>query len=142
MQKANPPRGKWRSLAFFLTALLVLAADQLSKLWIRSNLATGESLPETGLFRLTHVHNTGAAFGLFQNQSLLLTIIAIIGVLCLMFIGLFLYNRFSFLDTRLGNLALGFILGGTAGNLADRLYLGWRQWLVAGLGKDEQAFLL
>jgi len=112
-------------MVFFLTALLVVAADQLSKIWIRSTLATGESLPETGLFRLTHIHNTGAAFGLFQDQSFLLTIVAIVGIVVVLLLALFFSRRFPFLDNRLGKLALGLVLGGTAGNLIDRLRLGY-----------------
>ena len=125
MQKADSPQGKWRNVVFFLTALLVVAADQLSKIWIRSNLAPGESLPETGLFRLTHVHNTGASFGLFQDQSFTLTIIALIGIAVLLLFALLFYRRFPFLDSSLGKPALGLLLGGTVGNLIDRLYLGY-----------------
>ncbi len=125
MQKVESPLGKWRSVVFFLTALLVVAADQFSKIWIRSNLATGESLPETGLFRLTHVHNTGAAFGLFQHQSFTLTIVALIGIAVLLLFTLLFFRHFPFLDNRLGMPALGLVLGGTVGNLIDRLRFGY-----------------
>ncbi len=126
MQKLNSLQGLWRrNVAFFLTALAVVSADQLSKLWVKSNLAVGESLPETGFFRLTHVHNTGAAFGLFQDQSFLLTVIAIIGIGFLLFLGLFMYRRFQFLNTISGKISLGLILGGTVGNLIDRLSAGY-----------------
>lgn len=125
MPKAEPPQGNWWNVVFFLTALLVLAADQLSKTWLRSNLATGESLPETGLFRLTHVQNTGAAFGLFQDQTFPLTIVAIVGIVVLLLFALLFSRRFPFLASRLGKLALGLVLGGTVGNLADRLNLGY-----------------
>ena len=125
MQKANPLQGNWHNVVFFLIALLVVAADQFTKLWIRSNLAIGESLPETGLFCLTRVHNTGAAFGLFQGQSLVLTIVAIIAVIALIIFVLFGYHRFPFLDDRLGKPTLGLVLGGIAGNLIDRLHLGY-----------------
>ncbi len=111
-------------MVFSLTALLVIAADQLSKIWIRSNLAAGESLPETGLFRLTHVYNTGAAFGLFQDYSFLLTIVALTSVVALLLFVLVLYRRFPFLDDMSSRLALGLLLGGTAGNLIDRLRFG------------------
>ncbi|GAJ18965.1 unnamed protein product, partial [marine sediment metagenome] len=54
MQKVKSLQGKWWNVAFFFTtALLLVAADQLSKLWIRSNLDVGESLFEVGFFRLT-----------------------------------------------------------------------------------------
>ncbi len=124
MRRVNSLRGKWQNGVFFLTALLVVVADQLSKIGIRANLAMGESLPETGLFRLTHVYNTGAAFGLFQGQSFPLTIVAIFGIIVLLLFTLLFYHRFPLLDSRLGKPALGLILGGTIGNLIDRLRFG------------------
>ena len=126
MQKVNSLQGKWRNVVFFFTtALLLVAADQLSKLWIRSNLAIGESLFEVGFFRLTYVRNTGAAFGLFQGQSLPLTIVALVGVAALLLYVFFFYRKLPFLDNRLGKLALGLVLGGTVGNLIDRVRFGY-----------------
>jgi len=125
MQKLNSLQGLWRrNAAFFLTALAVVSADQLSKLWVKSNLAVGESLPETGFFRLTHIRNTGSAFGLFQDHSLILAIIAIIGSVVILFLVFFMSHRFYILNTTLGKLSLGLILGGTVGNLIDRLIYG------------------
>ncbi len=121
MQKAKSLQGKGGNVIFPLTALLIVVADQLSKVWIRSNLAVGESLFEVGFFRLTRVHNTGAAFGLFQGQSFLLTIVALVGVAALLLYVFFFHHKFPFLDNRLGKLALGLVLGGTVGNLIDRL---------------------
>ena len=111
--------------SFFLTALLVLVADQLSKIWIRSNLDIGQSLFEVGFFQIIRFPpNTGAAFGLFQGHSFALTIVAIVGIALLLFYALFIYRRYPFLDNRLGRSALGLILGGTIGNLIDRLRFG------------------
>jgi len=122
MQKVNRLRDKWRNVVFFLPALLVVAADQLSKTWIRSNLAVGQSLFELGFFRITRVPpNTGAAFGLFQGHSFALTIIGLFGVVVLLAYAFFFYRYFPLLDNRLSNLALGLILGGALGNLIDRL---------------------
>jgi signal peptidase II len=110
---------------FFLTALLVLVADQLTKLWIRSNLLVGQSLFGAGFFDIVRFPpNTGAAFGLFQGQSFALTIVAIVGIVILLSYALFLYHRYPILNNRLGWLALGLILGGTIGNLIDRLRFG------------------
>ena len=125
MQKANYLQGKWRNVVFFLTALLIVVADQLSKLWIRTNLAVGQSLPEVGFPRLTYVENTGAAFGLFQGQSFALAIVAIVSIVVLLVYAFFLYRRFPFLDNRLAWIGLGLILGGTVGNLIDRLRFGY-----------------
>jgi len=125
MQKVTSLEGKGGTVIFLLTALLIVVADQLSKFWIRSNLATGESLFEVGFFRFTRVHNTGAAFGLFQGQSFLLTIIASVAVAALLLYAFFFHHNFPFLDNRLGKLALGLVLGGTVGNLIDRIHLGY-----------------
>ena len=125
MQKAKSLQGKWRNVGFFLIALLVVVADQLSKMWIRSNLDVEELLFELGFFRLTHIHNTGAAFGLFRDQSFTLTIVAFVGIVVILVYALIIYRRFPFWDNLLGKSALGLVLGGTVGNLIDRLHLGY-----------------
>jgi len=125
MQKVGNLRGGWRNVAFFLIALLVVVADQLSKLWIRSNLLVGQSLPEEGFLQLTHVRNTGASFGLFQDQSFTLTIVAMVGIALILVYALIIHHRFFPSDNLLGKSALGLILGGTIGNLIDRLNFGY-----------------
>ncbi len=126
MQRVNSLPGSWhQNAAFFLTALLVVISDHLSKSWIISNLVRGESLPETGFFRLAHVQNTGSAFGLFQGQALPLAIVAFIGSAVLLFFVLFMHRRFPFLATMPAKLALGLVLGGAVGNLISRLSYGY-----------------
>jgi len=104
---------------------LVAVADQLSKLWVRSNLAEGQLLFEIGFFRITNIHNTGASFGLFRDQTLLLTIFGIVGIVVLLLYALFIYRRFPLLNNMLGKIVLGLVLGGTIGNLIDRLRFGY-----------------
>ncbi|MEE8414345.1 MAG: signal peptidase II [Dehalococcoidales bacterium] len=111
-------------MVFFLTALVVVIGDQLSKFWIRSTLAEGEALPVTGLFRLTHITNTGAAFGLFRDQSFLLTIAVFAGIVLILLFVFTSSRYFPLVDTTPGKITLGLILGGTIGNLVDRLRFG------------------
>ncbi len=125
MQRVNRPQGKWRNVAFFLTGLLTVVADQLSKTWIRGNLSPGHSLFNIGFFRITHVRNTGAAFGLFPDQSLALTIAGIIGVVAILICFRLSPRSVPVLGSRVGRVALGLVLGGTVGNLIDRLHLGY-----------------
>ena len=124
MQKVDRRPGKWWLAVFSLIALLVLTADQLSKNWVRSNYQ-GQPLYEVGFFRIIEVQNTGAAFGLFQDQNFILTIVDFLGIaLILSFI--FLIPRwYPYLITRLGELSLGLVMGGAIGNLIDRLYQGY-----------------
>ncbi|MFC1937073.1 signal peptidase II [Chloroflexota bacterium] len=125
MRRPHSARGRWWYAIFFLTATLVVAADQLSKLWIRSDLLVGESLVEVGLFRIAHTTNTGAAFGLFRGQAPALTVVSVVGIVVILLGTLFVYRRSSHFNSRLGTVALGLVLGGTAGNLIDRASLGY-----------------
>lgn len=111
-------------MVFFLTALLVIIADQSSKVWIRYILDKNESLFELGFFRIIHIQNTGASFGLFQDQSFALTIVGIVSIVVLLLFVFRFSHHFPFLNNRLGMLSLGLILGGTVGNLIDRLRFG------------------
>jgi len=124
MQKANSLQGKWRNVGFSLITLLVVAADQLSKAWIGSY-PKEQPIFEMGFFRLIHIHNTGAAFGLFQGHSSALTIVALVSVAIFLFYALVIYRRFPLLDNMPNRVALGLILGGTVGNLIERLRLGY-----------------
>jgi signal peptidase II len=105
---------------FPLTALGVVVADQLSKLWIRSY-SEGQTIFQAGFFRIIHIQNTGAAFGLFQGQAFALAIISLVGVAALLFYALLFYRRSPLLGNMLSRIALGLILGGVIGNLIDRL---------------------
>lgn len=124
MQKATPQQHK-HTLLLFSIALLVAAADQLSKAWIKSILAIGQSLPETGFFRLAHTTNTGAAFGIFHGQNLPLAIIAATGIVLILLYVFVFYQRYPVLGSNWSWAALGLILGGTAGNLIDRIVQGY-----------------
>ncbi len=120
MQKVSHPQVKQRYALIFLATALIIAADQLTKIWIRSY-PEGSTIFEIGFLRLIRTHNTGVAFGLFQGQSFAITIVVSIGIVVLLLYALFAYRRFPFLDNTPNRIALGLILGGTVGNLIDRL---------------------
>jgi signal peptidase II len=124
MLKNKLPQYKWHSL-FFAIALLLATADQWSKGWIQSNLQEGQSLPASGFFRLTYVGNTGAAFSIFYGNNRILIVASIVGIILLLFYYFYLSHRYSVLDTGLNKIALAVILGGTVGNLMDRVRLGF-----------------
>jgi signal peptidase II len=125
MQKVNRPQGKWRNVVLGCVGLLVILADQLSKWWIRENLDPGQSLFDAGFFRIVYIYNTGAAFGIFKNHSLILTIVDFVGIAVILLLVLVWSRRWSFFDSLLVNAAIGLVLGGTIGNLIDRLSLGY-----------------
>ena len=110
-------------MLFFLTAALVAVADQLTKTWIRYH-SEGQIIFRAGFFSIIHANNSGAAFGILQDQSFLLTIAGFAGILLILLFVFVISHRSPFLDARLGKLALGLVLGGTIGNLTDRLRYG------------------
>jgi signal peptidase II len=122
MPKASKPQAR-RYVVFFLVALLLVAADQLIKWWIRSNLDVWESLWSWWIFEIGRVPpNTGAAFGLFPNQTLALAIVSAVGIVAVLVYAFLVYRRYPFLDSWLSRVALGLILGGTIGNLIERIF--------------------
>ena len=104
-------------------ALLSLAADQISKGLIVSRLQVGQSLDLTSwlapVFRLTHITNTGAIFGLLPGLGDVFVLVA--GVVVVL---LFLYYRHIPPGQPLVRVSMGFLLGGALGNLVDRLVRG------------------
>ena len=104
---------------FYAAALLVIAADQLSKYLVQASMALGQSLPPDGVVRLTYVTNTGGLFGLFPDQTLLVTVGAALSL-----VAIALYYRFLAPKSILARLSLGLLLGGAVGNIIDRIHLG------------------
>ena len=108
-----------REMWFFLVAGIVIGLDQLSKYLVRVNMDLGQSIPEEGFFRFTYGTNTGGVFGFFSNQTFLITVAAIISVVVIL-----LYSRHKMAQSMLVKVSLGLILGGSIGNLIDRIRLG------------------
>ena len=115
------PNGGSISRHFFtcLVAVLTFAIDQFTKLTISSLLMTGQSVPPQGFFRITLTHNTGGAFGMFPDQTMLLIVASVLGISVLAW----LYIN-QYFQGRLFNLSLGLQIGGAIGNLVNRIFQG------------------
>ncbi|MCH7825958.1 MAG: signal peptidase II [Acidobacteria bacterium] len=106
-----------------LIAVAVLAVDQITKLMVTTWIPFQERIPLIdGLLALTHVRNTGAAFGLFSDAPVAPVRAGLI-VVSVLAVGLiWAYAREGWHQPRIV-FAFGFILGGALGNLIDRLRL-------------------
>ncbi|MBI2836246.1 MAG: signal peptidase II [Chloroflexi bacterium] len=118
----SPAVTRW-NVVFLLTAVLVATVDQVSKSWVRTY-AEGTVILRAGFFQIVHGRNSGAAFGMFQDYSAILTGVAVAAILSLLAFGLLFWHRLGVFTGGTGKLALGLVLGGTAGNLIDRLRFG------------------
>jgi len=121
-------RPLWR--AFLGLAAAILATDQLTKAWLTSFLAPGESVRVVDdVLRLVHGQNAGGLFGLFQGQALPFALVSLVVVALI--VG---YHARSGRNAYL-SITLGLLLGGALGNLLDRLRLGYVvDFVDAGIG--------
>jgi signal peptidase II len=115
-----------KSTIILLTASAVYFLDRLTKLAVVENFRLNQSMPViVGYFDITHVHNTGAAFGLFSLAQdtfrvpfLLASTLAAIAVLIV-------FVRKTRPDEVLMQIAFALVIGGAVGNLTDRLLYGY-----------------
>ncbi|MEO8571227.1 MAG: signal peptidase II [Chloroflexota bacterium] len=107
-------------LVFAGVAVAVLVVDQLTKAWLVANVSPGEVVHVIGDYaRLVFSRNSGALFGLFRDNAILF------GIVSLVVVGLIVGYHAKAGRSRYLSIALGLLLGGAIGNLADRLRLGY-----------------
>lgn len=108
---------------YFAVTLVLVTLDQATKEWVRTTLMHGEILrPDlwlTQYARIMHWRNTGAAFGMFQDQNLFFMILGIIvsGII------LYYFPQVPRQEWSI-RLALSLMLAGSLGNLIDRIIQG------------------
>ncbi|MDI6817298.1 MAG: signal peptidase II [Actinomycetota bacterium] len=105
---------------FYLVAILIVVIDQITKAIVRGAMPIGESLPVIpGFVYLTHIANSGAAFGILQNYQVIFLIAAAVVISLI-----FYFQRSLGKDNRAIGLSLGLVMGGAIGNLIDRATAG------------------
>jgi len=111
------------NLMLVLIALVVITLDQLTKRAVQQNLALGEAIlvfPPWEFVRIVHWANTGAAFGMFQGGNAVL-----IGLTVAITLAILIYYQTLPEDHLFQRICLGLMVGGSIGNLIDRLTLGY-----------------
>jgi signal peptidase II len=121
----NSPEWKASGIRWLWISLLVIAADQLSKLWIERTMALGEGFAALPVLDIVRAHNAGAAFSFLATaggwQRWAFTAVAL--VISILLVG---WLRKLVLATHAllaGGLTL--ILGGAIGNVIDRFEHGY-----------------
>lgn len=111
-----------RRPVLLLLSVLVIVADRLSKNWIVHRIRPGYDIPIIpGVFRLSHVLNTGAAFSLMENWPPNAVRIGLISFSVVAAILVFTLLWRTGRTLTLTSIALALILGGALGNLYDRI---------------------
>ncbi|OGR85591.1 MAG: signal peptidase II [Elusimicrobia bacterium RIFCSPLOWO2_01_FULL_54_10] len=101
------------------TVISVFALDRFAKHWVRSDFLYGESRAILPFFNLTHIENTGAAFGMGQNMNTFF-----IGLSVVILIVLFVLARRLGKENIKLKIAFALVVGGALGNLYDRIIQG------------------
>ncbi|BBI35439.1 signal peptidase II [Cohnella abietis] len=105
-------------MLFYAIAIIVVLADQISKILIRLYINIGDDFLLWGV-RLTHYENSGMAGSSFQGYGRLFGVIAVLFV-----IGVLYYRRKGELGGAILSSSMGFLVGGAIGNGIDRLLFG------------------
>ncbi len=105
-------------MIYFIIAFLIILLDQGAKYFVTLKYGLGGSLDLIpGILRITYHTNSGGAFSMLDNYTLILTIVSAVVVVGI--IVLLIASKWS----GFGKLSLAFILGGAVGNLIDRVIL-------------------
>lgn len=112
-----------RKLHIFIAAL-VLLVDRTAKWAIEQTITLNDSVSVLPGFRLTHVQNRGAAFGLFAESSSewKLTLLVLSSLVAMTVVTYLLWKYTHTLNST--SIGLALILGGAFGNLWDRVTAG------------------
>ena len=104
----------------FSTALLIVILDQFTKFLVKQNFQLNQSIPIIkNILHLTYITNTGSAFGLFKGLNWFFVFFSVIVI-----IAIFYYLERIVKNEKLLQFAAGLLLGGTIGNLIDRVAYG------------------
>ena len=104
-----------------ILTILVILVDFFSKYMVSKLMTVNETINLIdNFFRITYVKNTGAAFSMFSNNTILVIIISVVVIGFLLF---YIYKNKG--NNKLENVSYAFILGGAIGNLIDRLVYGY-----------------
>ncbi|MEK6983541.1 MAG: signal peptidase II [Nanoarchaeota archaeon] len=122
-----------KNIVIYSTAFLIVLLDQFTKFFIKQNLQLNQSIPIiNNIFHLTYVTNTGSAFGLFKGFNAIFTAFSLIVI-----ITIFYYLKRINKNEKILQFSVGLLLGGTLGNLIDRIihgavidFLDFRVWPV------------
>lgn len=108
---------KNKNKVVYLTSAIVLLIDQIVKLLIKTNMSLNEEISIIpNFFSIQYLKNTGAAFSILENQTMLL---AITSIICISVI-IYYLKKEETLTTPM-TLSFGLVLGGILGNLIDRI---------------------
>ncbi len=114
-----------RRFWFLCLALAIVALDQWTKALILRDIPLYSSIPViAGFFEITHVQNTGAAFGILADSAGPYKTWILSGIALVILGAVIIYSLKTPVRAYLIQAGLALTMGGAAGNLIDRFRFG------------------
>ncbi|HLF54398.1 MAG TPA: signal peptidase II [Candidatus Nanoarchaeia archaeon] len=105
-----------KHLNFWSVAIIIFLLDRITKLLVLNYIPLNSSIQVLPFFSLTHILNTGTAFGLLKNAQWFFLIFASA-------VSAFIIVKYQTFQPKI-QLLSALVLGGALGNLFDRLFYG------------------
>ena len=104
-----------------ILSIIFLIIDQITKILVVNSIVPGENIEIIkNIFSIIYTNNTGAAFSILLGKRIFLIVVAIL------IIGILLYYiKKNKVDGKLNIIAFSLIIGGSLGNLIDRIVRGY-----------------
>lgn len=106
-------------LQFTAISLAILGVSQLGSYLVTRHIPVGQTLEVSNFLHLTHIRNLGGVFGVFQGQGWIFGLISVVLIGALI---LYLWKSREVQPYEF--ICFGFIAGGGASNVVDRLVYG------------------
>ncbi|WP_282709561.1 signal peptidase II [Ligilactobacillus sp. Marseille-Q7487] len=105
---------------YFLLMFAIVLLDQLVKILVVANIPLNTSIPFVpGILSLAHIRNYGAAWSMLIGQRWFFLVISIVALVIMAYMFKKLWHNWPYA------LGLSLLIGGTVGNLLDRIRLGY-----------------
>ena len=107
-----------------LIIIAVLAIDQISKIWIKTNFMLGEEVYVFDWFRIYFIENNGAAWGAEIGGKTGKLILTLFRLCAIVGIGYWLYSSVQKKGHQLLIISIALIFSGALGNILDSVFYG------------------
>lgn len=108
-------------MTIIILSIIFLIVDQITKILVVNSLVPGENIEIIkNIFNIIYTNNTGAAFSILLGKRIFLIVVAVLIIGVLLY-----YIKRNKIEKKIDIIALSFIIGGSLGNLIDRIVRGY-----------------
>lgn len=108
-------------MTIIILSIIFLIVDQITKILVVNSLVPGENIEIIkNIFNIIYTNNTGAAFSILLGKRIFLIVVAVLIIGVLLY-----YIKRNKIEKKIDIIALSFVIGGSLGNLIDRIVRGY-----------------